>query len=192
MRRVNLKGGRIVCFQSGLADTRQQQPSEEMKFMFFTLRKQQHNWGLRVHSSRSPRLRTLRVLGRGHWVGSEFHRDIVSAGFIQELKPFAVTGVTWWPCHLNITWRFKNRAVGSFFNSTRLRTIGEQKQHLLKAQGRFLLNLKIVINSPEFQLLPGELYVEFRNHVSFVIIWSRDQMVNGACCNVKDEAKIQK
>lgn len=58
-------------------------------------RKQQHNLGLRVHSSSNPRLKTPRVLGRGDWVGLTFHRDIVSAGFIQELRPFAVAGVTW-------------------------------------------------------------------------------------------------
>lgn len=110
----------IWCWNSLASHTRCNSKRRGENCACFNIRKQQHKIGLHVHSSSNPRVRAPWVLGRGHWVGSEFHRDMVSAGFIQELRSFVVTGVTWWPCYLKITWRFKNIAGGPFFNSTQL------------------------------------------------------------------------
>lgn len=110
----------IWCWDSLASHTRGNSKRRGENRACFNIRKQQHNIGVHVHSSSNPRVRAPWVLGRGHWVGSEFHRDMVSAGFIQELRSFVVTGVTWWPCYLKITWRFKNIAGEPFFNSTQL------------------------------------------------------------------------
>lgn len=155
-----------------------------------------------MHSSSNPRVRAPWVLGRGHWVGSEFHRDMVSAGFIQELRSFVVTGVTWWPCYLKITWRFKNIAGGPFFISYLIERRMEWKrsylsfgewegkwEHFLKTQRSNESENRHEKKQPEFPLSNSELNVEFKNHV-LLIIWT--YLVIGACCNTGNGAKIQK
>lgn len=91
------------------------------------LKNNNNNFRVWINSSSNPWEGAPWVLGGGHWVSFQIPRGQGVSRIYPGIKTLAVIGLAWLPCHLKITWKFKNIAVGTFSNTAQLRTTGEWK-----------------------------------------------------------------